>query len=237
MSRAGVMGNKLTSPAWGITDQGFSFDSDGSGSRKQQDLVVAGQVGINCWPPYFGQGSIIWMVLDRDQGTLQLTVNSLAPFALYGVDRLAVPFVSALMPGDGIRLLTMREAMLAMPTNLRNDLVARWSISEITLPPLKTRKRKQGKARAPKLAHAVSAASAHGQLPVRAHDEHDDDGEHDDWYKPRHVQFWPGGRLRGPEFDSQERILQHLNQSLTPRDMDEFMALVANDPFEDLCGT
>ena len=236
------MGNKLTSPAWGITDQGFSFDSDGSGSRKQQDLVVAGQVGINCWPPYFGQGSIIWMVLDRDQRTLQLTVNSLAPFALYGVDALAVPFVSALMPGDGIRLLTMREAMLAMPTNLRNDVVARWSISEITLPPLKMRKRKQGKARAPKPAHAVSAASAHGQQPVHEHDEHDDHDkrnehdEHDDWYKPRHVQFWPGGRLRGAEFDSPLRILQHLNQSLTPRDMDEFIALVAN-AFEDKCGT
>jgi hypothetical protein len=54
-----------------------------------------------CWPPSFGQEAIIWMVLDRDHQTLQITINSLPPFALYGVRPEAVPFVCALMPGDG----------------------------------------------------------------------------------------------------------------------------------------
>ena len=232
LSPAGVMGNKLRSPAWGMTDQGFSFHSDGSGNGSQRDLVVAGQVGMNCWPPYFGQGAIIWMVLDRDQRTLQFTVNSLPPFALYGVDPLAVPFVSALLPGDGIRLLSMREAMLAMPTNLRNDLVARWSISELTLPPLKTRKAKRGKAPPPQ--PAEGRVDEDQELPEA--DQPRGHVEHDDWYKPRHVQFWPGGRLRGPEFDSEQRILQHVEQMVTQEDLDHLLACLAHTPFEDQCG-
>ena len=33
--------------------------------------------------------------------------------------------------GDGISLLTVHEALLDLPTNLRNDVVARWSIEEV----------------------------------------------------------------------------------------------------------
>ena len=37
-------------------------------------------------------------------------------------------------------------------------------------------------------------------------------GIDDAWYRPRDVEFWPGGRLKGEEFDSEERILAVSNR-------------------------
>jgi hypothetical protein len=48
VSPSGVDPRKLTSPAWGIDDTGFTFHSDGTAGRRDRncDLVVAGQVGL-----------------------------------------------------------------------------------------------------------------------------------------------------------------------------------------------
>ena len=233
----GVLAHKVRSPAWGIDDSGFSFHSDGSGTRQDRDLVVAGQVGINSWPPYFGQESLIWMVLDRDHRTLQLSVNSLAPFALYDVAPDAVPFVCAQMPGDGITLLSMREAALLMPTNLRNDLVARWSIASVTLPPLKTRKpsKNKNKNKAGAAGEAGAPPAEEGDGDRGASDAVMEDADsadataEDPWYQPRNVDFWPGGRLKGPEFEGEERILEDLEETLTEERLHKMLAAVTSD--------
>ena len=233
----GVLAHKVRSPAWGIDDSGFSFHSDGSGTRQDRDLVVAGQVGINSWPPYFGQESLIWMVLDRDHRTLQLSVNSLAPFALYDVAPDAVPFVCAQMPGDGITLLSMREAALLMPTNLRNDLVARWSIASVTLPPLKTRKpsKNKNKNKGGAAGEAGAPPAEEGDGDRGASDAVMEDADsadataEDPWYQPRKVDFWPGGRLKGPEFEGEERILEDLEETLTEERLHKMLAAVTSD--------
>ncbi|EKX55202.1 hypothetical protein GUITHDRAFT_131458 [Guillardia theta CCMP2712] len=61
-------------------------------------------------------------------GFLQITVNSQAPFAFFGVDRDVVPFYCTKTPGDSIRLLNVTQGLLQIPMSLRNDVIARWSI-------------------------------------------------------------------------------------------------------------
>jgi len=224
---AGVEAKRLTSPAWGISHHGFSFHSDGSGNRSERDLIVTGQIGVSCWPPYFGQDALVWMVLDRDEGTLQFTVNSLPPFALYGVHSEAVPFVCTQMPGDGITLLSMHEAILQMPTNLRNDIVCRWSITNFTLPPLKTRKAKKSKAKSAQIVVDVGGGNnEESEIIV-------DTGPDAAWYNPRPLEFWPGGRLKGPEFEGEERILEDLEAGLSEEDLQRVQDTVTNDRYDD----
>jgi hypothetical protein len=63
----------------------------------------------------------------------QVTVNSMPPFAFYGVAVDAVPFVSVRLPGDGATLLTVAEALNRTPINLVNDVLARWSVERVIM--------------------------------------------------------------------------------------------------------
>mmetsp|Transcript_61425 Transcript_61425/g.164988 ORF Transcript_61425/g.164988 Transcript_61425/m.164988 type:complete len:581 (+) Transcript_61425:29-1771(+) len=137
----GVDPPKLRSPAWVLAHNGEVFKTSERG-REDLDELVCAQVGMDCWPTYFSADSLIWIVLDRKRGTMQLTVNNLPPFALYGIPPEAVPFVAARFPGDGASLFTANEAMKFSPVHLRNEIAARWSLCAVKTPKRKIKKRK-----------------------------------------------------------------------------------------------
>ena len=60
----------------------------------------------------------------------------------------------------------------------------------------------------------------------------DEQGDDAAWYKPRIVQFWPGGRLKGPEFEGEERILEDLEEMLSEGDLDAMFEAVNTDKFD-----
>jgi len=53
------------------------------------------------------------------------------------------------------------------------------------------------------------------------------------WYMPRHLEFWPGGRLKGPEFEGEERILEDLEAGLEEEDLQRVQEIVTNDRWDD----
>jgi len=51
------------------------------------------------------------------------------------------------------------------------------------------------------------------------------------WYRPREVDFWPGGRLKGDEFEGEDRILEDLEEALSEDTLERLMDVMSLDRF------
>jgi hypothetical protein len=85
-------------------------------------------------------------------------------------------------------------------------------VSELTLPPLKKRG-KGSKTRTKKQTGDTRQARGTGEGEETVGEEEEGEGRGGGdmggdaaWYRPRTVEFWPGGRLKGPEFEVRVRV-------------------------------
>ena len=151
----------------------------------------------------------------------------------------AVPDV---MVADGAALLRRaRESSLTTDDTNRGETCESDTETQSTEPNTALN-RKRFAASAPVLAAAAAAAPAaaasnaeEGDGDRGASDAVMEDADsadataEDPWYQPRKVDFWPGGRLKGPEFEGEERILEDLEETLTEERLHKMLAAVTSD--------
>jgi len=192
-----VRATKLSTAATFMSDEGFAYETGEEGLCSLNHVVV-GQTGASCWPPYFGAQSLLWITLDHERNTLQVTVNSLPPFALFRCPEGAVPFVALRQPGDGVSLLSRSEGLQQVPSVQRNDVMARWSVRGVTL----TR---------------VKEAETDKRRAKKSGEDEEEEERHE---------FWPGGRLKvGGTTEEEEEAAMVLTEQ-EEQELEEMVLLV-----------